>query len=131
MVGSHCFDAVAHAFRLQRIGAGQLGKVGGVFEGVLFTTRHHVAFVDDFGAEPLRLPVGIRHGVHLIDAELASTDDVGLGQDTIVGGKGAVVTADVLGGKLHEDGQPGEVVNRFSLKRGEVAFERFHGHGLG
>jgi len=88
--------------------------------------RHHVALIDDLGAEALGFPIGIGDGADLIEAELAGAGEVGIDQDPVVRGERAIVAADVFGGKLHEDGHPREMVGGTPIKGGEVALEAGH-----
>ena len=98
-----------------------------VLQRVFFAAGNHIAFIEDLGSEPLRFPVGVGHGVHLVDPEMPRGNEIRFNQDMVVAGKFPVIATDELGGILHQDRHPREEIDRMAREDGKVSFPAVHG----
>ena len=126
IIGADGIDAIPHPRGFERVRARKLLKIGVILQRMLFAVGHHIPLVDDLRAVAMGLAVGIGHCVHLVDAELSGTGDVGFREHAVVGGKCRVVAADVLGGELHENGNAREKIHRLVFESGKITISAVH-----
>jgi hypothetical protein len=127
LVGFNDAHRVQHSRRRQRIRPRQPGKITGIPQWRMMTSRYAMVKALNLRAVPLRLGKRIGHDAHQVQSKLFGAPDVAFRLHPVIAAKRTVRCADMLGSKLHQDRDARHKVHRLTPKHGRVALFTSHG----